>query len=83
MPVALKFVSMGATQVHRPQQIVIALDHDVQNTSAANLQKYRQIEAFATQHGIDFYPAGRGWTPDYGGRRICLARHYGSCLGFP
>jgi homoaconitate hydratase len=53
-------MSMGATQVYRPQQIVMTLDHDVQNTSAANLQKYRQIEAFATQQGIDFYPAGRG-----------------------
>ncbi|RAL10708.1 homoaconitase LysF [Aspergillus homomorphus CBS 101889] len=59
-PVALKFMSMGATQVHNPKQIVMALDHDVQNTSPANLQKYQQIEAFAAKHGIDFYPAGRG-----------------------
>ncbi|POR36902.1 Homoaconitase, mitochondrial [Tolypocladium paradoxum] len=60
MPVALKFMSMGATQVYNPKQIVITLDHDVQNTSPSNLQKYRKIEAFAKQHGIDFYPAGRG-----------------------
>ncbi|KAJ5821812.1 uncharacterized protein N7525_011096 [Penicillium rubens] len=59
-PVALKFMSMGATKIHRPEQIVMTLDHDVQNTSAANLKKYEQIETFAGQHGIDFYPAGRG-----------------------
>src|SRR5437763_7811306 len=53
-------MSMGATQIHNPQQVVIALDHDVQNTSESNLKKYRQIEAFAKQHGVDFYPAGRG-----------------------
>ncbi len=51
---------MGATQIHRPQQLVMALDHDVQNISESNLKKYRQIEAFAKQHGIHFYPAGRG-----------------------
>ncbi|PFH62241.1 hypothetical protein XA68_14520 [Ophiocordyceps unilateralis] len=59
-PVALKFMSMGATQVRRPQQLVMTLDHDVQNKSDANLQKYRQIEDFARRHGVDFYPAGRG-----------------------
>ena len=59
-PIILRYMSMGATQIHNPQQAVIALDHDVQNTSESNLKKYRQIEAFAKQHGIDFYPAGRG-----------------------
>ena len=53
-------MSMGATQINNPKQIVMTLDHDVQNTSASNLQKYQQIETFAGQHGIDFYPAGRG-----------------------
>ncbi|KAJ5948691.1 Aconitase/3-isopropylmalate dehydratase large subunit alpha/beta/alpha subdomain 1/3 [Penicillium verhagenii] len=59
-PVATKFMSMGATEVHNRKQIVMTLDHDVQNTSEANLKKYQQIETFAGQHGIDFYPAGRG-----------------------
>ncbi|PWY86836.1 homoaconitase [Aspergillus heteromorphus CBS 117.55] len=59
-PVALKFMSMGATHVHNPKQIVMTLDHDVQNTTPANLKKYQQIEDFAKEHGIDFYPAGRG-----------------------
>jgi homoaconitate hydratase len=39
---------------------VFTLDHDVQNKSAKNLQKYATIEAFARSHGVDFYPAGRG-----------------------
>ncbi|KAA8643207.1 homoaconitase LysF [Aspergillus tanneri] len=59
-PVALKFMSIGATKLHNPEQIVMTLDHDVQNTSEKNLQKYRQIEEFAKQQGVEFYPAGRG-----------------------
>ncbi|KAJ9157450.1 hypothetical protein NKR23_g757 [Pleurostoma richardsiae] len=60
-PVATKFLSMGATKIHRPEQLVIALDHDVQNTSEANLKKYQSIEAFAKKHGVtSWYPAGRG-----------------------
>ena len=39
---------------------MFTLDHDVQNKSDKNLQKYASIEAFARQHQIDFYPAGRG-----------------------
>lgn len=46
--------------MHNPKQLVFTLDHDVQNKSAKNLSKYTSIEAFARQHGIDFYPAGRG-----------------------
>ncbi|KAH7032782.1 homoaconitase [Microdochium trichocladiopsis] len=59
-PVALKFMSIGASQIHDNQQIVMTLDHDVQNKSESNLKKYQQIENFAQQHGVDFYPAGRG-----------------------
>ncbi|KAI9843782.1 MAG: mitochondrial Homoaconitase, partial [Thelocarpon superellum] len=59
-PVALKFMSIGASHIHDPQQIVMTLDHDVQNQSPTNLKKYRQIEEFARQQGVDFYPAGRG-----------------------
>ncbi|PKY04446.1 homoaconitate hydratase [Aspergillus campestris IBT 28561] len=59
-PVALKFMSIGASKLHNPDQIVMTLDHDVQNKSDKNLQKYRQIEEFAKQHGVEFYPAGRG-----------------------
>ncbi len=59
-PVCLKFMSIGATKIHDPKQIVMTLDHDVQNKSESNLKKYRQIEEFAKRQGVDFYPAGRG-----------------------
>ena len=55
-----KFKSIGATKIANPRQPVFALDHNVQDTSDANKKKYAGIEAFAQQHGIDFYPAGRG-----------------------
>ncbi|KAK5108913.1 mitochondrial Homoaconitase [Meristemomyces frigidus] len=59
-PVATKFMSIGATEIHDPHQIVMTLDHDVQNKSEKNLKKYSQIEEFAKAQGVDFYPAGRG-----------------------
>jgi len=59
-PVALKFMSIGASKIHDPKQIVMTLDHDVQNKSESNLKKYKQIEEFAKKQGVDFYPAGRG-----------------------
>ncbi|SOV05452.1 probable LYS4 - homoaconitase precursor [Ustilago sp. UG-2017a] len=59
-PVISKFGSIGAISIYNPDQVVFALDHDVQNKSAKNLEKYSKIESFARKHGIDFYPAGRG-----------------------
>lgn len=59
-PVALKFMSIGASKIQDPQQIVMTLDHDVQNKSESNLKKYRLIEEFAKKQGVDFYGAGRG-----------------------
>lgn len=59
-PVALKFMSIGASKIHDNRQVVMTLDHDVQNKSETNLKKYEQIENFAKEHGVDFYPAGRG-----------------------
>ncbi|KAG7289191.1 mitochondrial Homoaconitase [Staphylotrichum longicolle] len=59
-PVATKFMSIGASKIHDNKQIVMTLDHDVQNKSEANLKKYRLIEEFANKHGVVFYPAGRG-----------------------
>jgi homoaconitate hydratase len=55
-----KFVSIGAQHVHDPRQPVFALDHEIQNESPANLEKYARIREFAERHGIDFYPAGAG-----------------------
>ncbi|UZJ51206.1 hypothetical protein CBS101457_000526 [Exobasidium rhododendri] len=59
-PCISKFRSIGATKIRDPSQVVFALDHDVQNKSAKNLEKYSKIESFAREQGVDFYPAGRG-----------------------
>ncbi|MGB9104290.1 MAG: aconitase family protein, partial [Terriglobales bacterium] len=55
-----KFKSIGAVKIHDKRQPVFALDHDIQNQNEDNQKKYRAIEAFAREHGIDFYPAGTG-----------------------
>lgn len=55
-----KFKAIGATKMANPRQPVFTLDHNVQDTSAANLDKYKNIEAFGKEMGVDFYPAGRG-----------------------
>ena len=66
-----KFKAIGATKIYSPQQLVFALDHDIQNRDEANLKKYRLIEAFAKEHGVDFYPAGSGI-----GHQIMVERGY-------
>lgn len=55
-----KFKSIGATKLFNPRQVVHTLDHNVQDTSQKNLEKYRKIEEFSISMGADFYPAGRG-----------------------
>ncbi|MFT7484525.1 MAG: homoaconitate hydratase [Candidatus Paceibacteria bacterium] len=55
-----KFKSIGATRMHDADQPIFTLDHDVQNTSEANLAKYKGIEEFAAEQGVRFHPAGRG-----------------------
>jgi homoaconitate hydratase len=55
-----KFKQIGATTIADPAQPVFAIDHDIQNVTPKNLEKYANIEAFAAEHGIDFYPAGTG-----------------------
>ncbi|KAH3677637.1 hypothetical protein WICMUC_001740 [Wickerhamomyces mucosus] len=59
-PVALKFKGLGAKSIKDNRQVVMTLDHDVQNKTEKNLEKYSNIENFAKDHGVDFYPAGRG-----------------------
>jgi homoaconitate hydratase len=66
-----KFKGIGAKTIHDPKQPVFALDHDIQNQDEANQKKYRAIEAFAKEHGIDFYPAGSGI-----GHQIMVERGY-------
>ena len=55
-----KFKAIGAKNVHDPAQPVITADHDIQNKEESNLAKYRSMEAFAREQGIDFYPPGTG-----------------------
>ncbi len=55
-----KFESIGARELANPHQVVITLDHDIQNKSEKNIKKYKKIENFARKMGADFYPAGRG-----------------------
>jgi homoaconitate hydratase len=55
-----KFKGLGVKKLYDATQPVFALDHDIQNQAPENLSKYKSIEAFATEHGIDFYPAGTG-----------------------
>ena len=55
-----KFKAIGAARVHDPNQPVFTADHDIQNTDPSNLAKYRSMEAFAREHGIDFHPPGTG-----------------------
>jgi len=66
-----KFKAIGAKKIHDPKQLVFALDHDIQNQDEANQKKYRLIEAFAKEHGVDFYPAGTGI-----GHQIIVERGY-------
>jgi homoaconitate hydratase len=55
-----KFKSIGATKIANPRQVVHTLDHNIQDTSEKNQEKYKNIEAFSNSMGVDFYPAGRG-----------------------
>jgi homoaconitate hydratase len=66
-----KFKGIGAKKIDDPKQLVFALDHDIQNQDESNQKKYRAIEAFAKEHGVDFYPAGSGI-----GHQIMVERGY-------
>jgi homoaconitate hydratase len=66
-----KFKGIGAEKIKDPRQLVFALDHDIQNQDESNLKKYRSIESFAREHGVDFYPAGSGI-----GHQIMVERGY-------
>jgi homoaconitate hydratase len=66
-----KFKAIGAKRICTTKQLVFALDHDIQNQDEANLKKYRSIQGFAREHGVDFYPAGSGI-----GHQIMVERGY-------
>ncbi|HZP24082.1 MAG TPA: homoaconitase [Terriglobales bacterium] len=66
-----KFKAIGAGRIFDHAQPVFACDHDIQNVEESNLAKYRAMEAFAGEHGIDFYPPGTGI-----GHQIMVERGY-------
>jgi homoaconitate hydratase len=55
-----KFKAIGAKKVYDAAQSMITADHEIQNREESNLAKYRSMEAFAREQGIDFYPPGTG-----------------------
>ncbi len=55
-----KFKTIGATAIYDPAHPVFTADHDIQNADESYLAKYRSMEAFAAQRGIDYYPPGTG-----------------------
>jgi homoaconitate hydratase len=69
--VIAKFRSIGATRIRDPRQPVVVLDHDIQNRSPENVEKYTLIRAFCREHGLDFHPAGTGI-----GHQIMMERGY-------
>ncbi|RMF76806.1 MAG: homoaconitase [Acidobacteria bacterium] len=69
--VLIKFRALGARRIHDPRQPVFTLDHNIQDTSEKNLAKYREIEQFAAEQGVDHYPAGAGI-----GHQIMVERGY-------
>ena len=66
-----KFRAIGADRIHDSRQPVFTLDHDIQNESETNLAKYSEIQAFAAEQSVDFYPAGTGI-----GHQIMVANGY-------
>jgi homoaconitate hydratase len=59
-PVALKYISVGASKIHGPAQIVMTLDHDVQNKICSKPQEIPTDRRLRSEAGLDFYSAGRG-----------------------
>lgn len=59
-PVALKFMNIGGKKIYDREQVILTIDHDVQNKSESNLTKYKNIENFAAKHNLQFYKPGAG-----------------------
>ncbi|MBK8979322.1 MAG: homoaconitase [Planctomycetes bacterium] len=55
-----KFRAIGAHALADPRQPIFALDHDIQNHTDKNLEKYEAIATFARENGILAYAAGAG-----------------------
>jgi homoaconitate hydratase len=56
----IQFFDKDKSSMHNPLQPVFTLDHNIQDKSEDNQKKYTSIARFANDHGIQFFPAGRG-----------------------
>ncbi len=45
-------------RILKPEQIIMTCDHDIQNPKST--VKYKEMQEFANEHGIRFYPPKRG-----------------------
>ena len=59
-PVAQKLFFIGAAKIQGNRQLVMTLDHDVQNKNETNLRKYPNIHELVKRMGVESYGAGRG-----------------------
>ncbi|EAQ86077.1 hypothetical protein CHGG_07330 [Chaetomium globosum CBS 148.51] len=66
-PVMTKFMSIGATKVHRPSQLVMALDHDVSNKSEVMVEEGHAwpgtMAVASDSHGTHYGGVGCLGTP--------------------
>lgn len=55
-----KFKAKSAPKIYNPDQIKFVMDHDIQNKSTINLNKYKLIAEFAREHNIQYFPPETG-----------------------
>ena len=55
-----KFKNFKKHAIFNNHQPIIALDHNIQDTSDSNLLKYSKIKNFCKKNELKFFPAGRG-----------------------
>jgi len=79
-----KFQSSARLAICRSAQPVFAIDHDIQILLRPKFGEYAKIEAFAREHGIDFYPAGTAF-PSSNGRTgyVVQARWWWRAIRIP
>ena len=55
-----KFEKANLSKIHDHTQLKYIIDHDIQNKSKNNLDKYKYIENFAKKHNIEYFEPGFG-----------------------
>lgn len=55
-----KFKAKSTQKIFDSNQIKFVMDHDIQNKSVENLQKYKSIKDFAREHNIQYFPPETG-----------------------